>query len=91
MLISVTWLLSLGFIVTASPTVQYPFSSSAVEWTTLGPFPLGSREGPLLPPLLPDLALNRHPSPLADGGFVHARVVKDDSDGWVKVGDSAVR
>lgn len=58
-----------------------------VSWSTLGPFPLGSREGPLLRPLRPDLSLDRHPSPLVDGAFVRETSVLEDEDGWVAVGD----
>ncbi|KAK4694170.1 hypothetical protein P7C70_g8782, partial [Phenoliferia sp. Uapishka_3] len=69
---------------------QIPLSApthSPRSWTHVGPLPLGTHEGPLLPPLYPDLKLEKHSSPLADGGYVYAREVVEDLDGWVQVGD----
>jgi hypothetical protein len=93
MLVIFQLLLLLSALAIASPTAQLPFiaSNQATTWTSLGPFPLGSREGPLLPPLLPDLAKQLHPSPLADGGYVEAARVQEDADGWVEMGDESIR
>jgi hypothetical protein len=83
-------ILSASASATASPT-QLPLRSPHhSSWTSLGPFPLGSREGPLLPPLLP-IDRQRHPSPLADGGFVETKQLWEDDKGWVHVGEENVR
>ncbi|ORY88575.1 hypothetical protein BCR35DRAFT_276583, partial [Leucosporidium creatinivorum] len=92
MLVTLRLLLHLSTFVFASPTAQLAFApNQATTWTALGPFPLGSREGPLLPPLLPNLTRRLHPSPLADGGYIEAVEVQEDSDGWVQVGAENIR
>ncbi|KAL8277729.1 hypothetical protein RQP46_009851 [Phenoliferia psychrophenolica] len=76
---------------TGVASIQIPLGivPTGLSWTTLGPFPLGSREGPLLPPLSPDLSIKHHASPLVDGAFTSARTVFENDEGWMEVGDDS--
>lgn len=70
---------------------QLLLGAPPTTWRSLGPFPLGTRELPLLPPFLPSLSRARYPSPLADGGYVEWSTEAEDNDGWVEVQNERVR
>lgn len=66
-----------------SPTVLTPTS-----WRSIGPFPIGTRESAILPPI--DLSPDQvYRSPLVDGGIVSWTSV--ESNGRVLVNDSSIR
>lgn len=56
-------------------------------WRSWGPFPIGTRELPLLPPLKTKATML---SPLVPGGAVSESEVKEDADGWVATGDERI-
>jgi hypothetical protein len=74
------FLLSISLPILAAKQTVFP-STTPLTWRHLGPFPMGTREGPLLPDILPK---SRAPSSLADGGVVESRDVEEE-DGWVNV------
>lgn len=83
MVVGLLWLALPVVLVSA---VQIPLHvSSPTRWQTLGPFPLGTREGQLLPPLLPDPRQESFPSSLVKGGYVSWSKVTEDPQGWVAV------
>lgn len=66
---------------------QYPLVRQPTSWQHLGPFPLGTREAPLLPDPAIRHASTRHFSILVDGGELDWSVVTEDEDGLVTVGE----
>ena len=66
---------------------QQTFDDRAeVQWKQLGPFPIGTRELPLLPFLD---GVNQR-SPLVVGGVAEWRNVSEDGEGWVEVEDKDI-
>lgn len=68
-----------------------PGGQISTPWRSIGPFQLGTREGPLLPPLYPDIERDHHNSPFPDGGLVTWKDVQEDADGWIEIGDPDIR
>ncbi|SCV67268.1 BQ2448_5914 [Microbotryum intermedium] len=60
------------------------------QWNSIGPFPIGTREYPILPPFLPSLNQSTFTTPLVFGAEVGWKVVEEDQDGWVHVGDQSI-
>lgn len=81
--------LASAVVATAS---QVPFAPpGGLAWRSLGPFPLGTREGPILPPLLPG-GRDRYPTPMVDGGYITEwGEILEGADGFVQVEDESVR
>lgn len=68
-----------------------PAGGEKILWNSCGPLPLGTREGPLLPPLLLDRNQKRYNSALPDGGYVEWSEAEEFEDGWVDIADPSIR
>lgn len=91
---TVMYLRNLCFLATAVVATAFQMSFAnpgGLAWRSLGPFPLGTREGPILPPLLPE-ARDRYSTPMVDGAYITVWGESlEGADGFVQVEDMSVR
>ncbi|SCZ96071.1 BZ3500_MvSof-1268-A1-R1_Chr8-1g09984 [Microbotryum saponariae] len=79
--------------VVVDPTLHRTDSAASrprSRWQSIGPFPIGTREYPILPPFLPSLNQSSFPSPFVFGAEVGWNTVEEDRDGWIRLGDKSI-